>query len=206
MGKTIELYGFPSFVIVSQVKTFVEQYTGEGTVFAIKIRQGKGKVPRAYAIIQFTSAKDAASMMSLATRATTKLWFGSSFLKAREMVRDIVPKPRTFLHGLNDVKLYFGCQISKGRFSVLWSKMDVSVNFGIGMRKLHFFLSHINVEYKLELSYENIWKIQLHRPRGETANYLLIQVVRFKFFILIFKYTFHFLSKLYSILWWKKCY
>ncbi|KAL2627007.1 hypothetical protein AAZV13_07G145850 [Glycine max] len=34
MGKTIELYGFPTSVNVSDVKTFVEQRTGEGTVFA----------------------------------------------------------------------------------------------------------------------------------------------------------------------------
>ncbi|XP_061371841.1 RNA-dependent RNA polymerase 1-like [Gastrolobium bilobum] len=177
MGKTIELYGFPSFVNVSDVKIFVERYTGEGTVYAIKIRQAKSRVPRAFAIIQFTSAKYAASMMSLANNNMQTLRYGSSYLKAREMERDIVPKPRTFLHSLADVKLYFGCQITKGKFSVLWKKVDVNVNFGIGMRKLQFFLSHNNVQYKLELSYENIWKVELHRPRGETAKYLLFQLL-----------------------------
>ncbi|MCI50234.1 RNA-dependent RNA polymerase 1-like, partial [Trifolium medium] len=33
-GKTIQLYGFPSSVNVSDVKRFVEQYTGEGSVDA----------------------------------------------------------------------------------------------------------------------------------------------------------------------------
>jgi RNA-dependent RNA polymerase len=32
------------------------------------------------------------------------------------------------------------------------------------------------VEYRLELSYENVWQIELHRPRNQTAKYLLIQV------------------------------
>ncbi|KAK7308650.1 hypothetical protein VNO77_42270 [Canavalia gladiata] len=177
MGKTIELYGFPSSVTVSDVQIFVEKYTGEGTVFAMKVRKGKGRVPRAFAIIQFTSAKHARTMMSLANNAVKTLRYGTSYLKVREVERDIVPKPRTFLHSLDEVKLHFGCQISKGKFSVLWKKMDVSVNFEIGMRKLHFLFSHENVKYKLELSYENIWKIELHQSWGETANYLLIQLL-----------------------------
>ncbi|KAG5051207.1 hypothetical protein JHK87_003405 [Glycine soja] len=177
MGKTIELYGFPTSVNVSDVKTFVEQYTGEGTVFAIKLRHGKGRVPRAFAIIQFTTANSATSMMSRANNILRTLRYGTSYLKAREMERDIVPRPRVFLHSLDDVKLSFGCQISKGRFSVLWKKQDVIVNFGSGMRKMHFLFSHNNVQYKLELSYENIWKIELHRPRNETTRYLLIQLL-----------------------------
>ena len=195
MGKTIQLYGFPSSVTESCVRTFVERYTGEGTVFAIKIRPGRR---RAFAIIQFISAGDAAFMISLGNRPTNMLRFSqNSYLKAPEMVRDIVP--RAFSHSLNNVKLYFGCQILKGRFYVLWEKMDVNVNFRIGMRKLHFFLSHGNVEYKLELSYDNIWKIELHQPRGETANYLLIQVVKFNFFTIVLKHILCFVSKLHSI-------
>ena len=56
-----------------------------------------------------------------------------------------------------------------GENSVLWKKQDVVVNFGTGMRKMHFLFSHNNVQYKLELSYENIRKIELHRPRNETT-------------------------------------
>ncbi|GLT54030.1 hypothetical protein SLA2020_272640 [Shorea laevis] len=43
--------------------------------------------------------------------------------------------------------------------------------------KLHFSLSDNYVAYRLELSYENVWQIELHRPRGETAKYLLIQLL-----------------------------
>ncbi|TKY69220.1 RNA-dependent RNA polymerase 1 [Spatholobus suberectus] len=161
MGKTIKLYGFPTSVTVSDVKTFVEQCTGEETVFAIKLRHDN-KNGRAFAIIQFTAANYAASMMSLANNVL-RLWYGSSYLKAQEKEEDIiVPKPINFSHSLGDVKLYFGCQISKRRFSVLWKKRDVSVNFGTGMRKIHFLFFHDHVQYKLELSYDNIWKIVLH--------------------------------------------
>ncbi|KEH40645.1 RNA-dependent RNA polymerase 1 [Medicago truncatula] len=173
-SKTIELYGFPSFVNVSQVKIFVEHYTGEGSVVAMKIRVGNGRVKRAFAIIQFTTAKHATFMMALPSR--TKLRFGDSYLKVRELERDIDPKPRAFLDSLDDVKLYFGCQISKERFSKLW-KVDASVDFGIGMRKWRFSMHHENKKFKLELSYENIWKIELHQPQGKTAKYLLIQLI-----------------------------
>ncbi|CAL0318586.1 unnamed protein product [Lupinus luteus] len=177
MGKTIELYGFPSYVTATSVIQFVERYIGEGAVFALKLRQGKGRVPRAFAIIQFTSAKDAADMLSLACNSAQMLRYGTSYLKAREVERDIVPKPRTFLHNLDNVKLYFGCQISKEKFSVLFKKVDASAKFGTGMRKLHIFLSNIHAQYKLELSYENIWKIELRQPQGETAKYLIIQLL-----------------------------
>ncbi|KAK7310137.1 hypothetical protein RJT34_07437 [Clitoria ternatea] len=176
MSKTIELYGFPSSVTAPEVNRFVEQYTATGAVFATKIRKGKGRVPRAFAIIQFINSRYAETMMSLANNNNKRLYYGSSYLKAREMERDIVPKPRTFSHRLDDVKLYFGCQLLEG-FSVLWKKMNVSVSFGIGMRKLHFLFSHDFVQCKLELSYENIWKIELHRPRGGSEKYLLIQLV-----------------------------
>ncbi|KAL1346808.1 hypothetical protein HN51_020353 [Arachis hypogaea] len=174
MGKTIELSGFPFYVTVDHVKTYVEHITGEGTVFAFKIRQSQGKDQRKYAIIQFISARNASLMMS---KATKKLLFGNSRLKAREMMKDIVPNPRSSQHCLNNVKLHFGCQLSEERISVLWRNMDVRLCFGSGMRKFHFFLSHNNSEYKLELYYDNIWKIELHRPRDETANYLLIQLL-----------------------------
>ncbi|KAK7407698.1 hypothetical protein VNO78_09717 [Psophocarpus tetragonolobus] len=175
MGKTIELSGFPTSVNVTDVRKFVEELTGEGTVYAIKLRHGKGRVPRAYAIIQFTSANYAASIMSIANNLLRTLRYGISYLKAREMDRDIEPKPKVY--NMENVKLSFGCQISKEKFSVLWKKMDVRVNFGTGMRKMIFLFSHNNVQYKLQLSYENIWKIELHQPRDDTAHYLLIQLL-----------------------------
>ncbi|XP_054809946.1 RNA-dependent RNA polymerase 1 [Prosopis cineraria] len=174
MGRTIELSGFPRNVSVSAIKPFVEKMTGEDTVYAIKIRQGKGKFPRAYAIIQFTDAKHASYLTSLPEKT---IWYENSYLKARVLEKDIVPKPRTFLHSLEGVKLHFGCQISKERFYILWKAVTTEVNFGIGMRKIQFVLSYRGEDYKLELSYENIWQIELHRPHGETAEYLLIQLL-----------------------------
>ncbi|KAJ7954357.1 RNA-dependent RNA polymerase [Quillaja saponaria] len=139
----------------------------------LRFGKPKGGARGAYAIVQFTTIKDAALFISLANKS---LRYGRSYLKAREMEKDIVPKPRTYLHSLEHVTLYFGCQTSKEKFAILWKGMDAIVNFGIGMRKLHFFLSYNNVKYRLELSYENIWQIELRRPRGQTAKYLLIQL------------------------------
>ncbi|KAJ7954354.1 RNA-dependent RNA polymerase [Quillaja saponaria] len=70
MGKTIQLSGFPSDVSAHQVKVFLEQYTSGKTVYAIKIRQ-KSWDPRAYAIVQFTTIKDADFFTSLANKS---LW------------------------------------------------------------------------------------------------------------------------------------
>ena len=170
MGKTIQLNGFPSNVTVAAVKQFVEQYTGEGTVYAIKIRQCRGVRPGAYAIIQLSTTRCAELILSLG------LWYATSYLKAREMERDIVPKPRTFLHSMENIKLHLGCQISNEKFVILWNAVNVSVNFGIGLRKLQFFLSHNYVEYRLDLYYENIWQIELRRPRSQDTKHLLIQV------------------------------
>ncbi|XP_030957423.1 RNA-dependent RNA polymerase 1-like [Quercus lobata] len=170
MGKTIQLNGFPSNVTVATVKRFVEQHTGEGTVYAIKIRQSRGVRPAAYAIIQFTTTRCAELIISLG------LWYGTSYLRAREMERDIVPKPRTFLHSMENIKLHLGCQISNEKFVILWNAVNVSVNFGIGLRKLQFFLSHNYVEYRLDLYYENIWQIELCHPRSQDTKHLLIQL------------------------------
>ncbi|EOY01384.1 RNA-dependent RNA polymerase 1 isoform 1 [Theobroma cacao] len=172
MGKTIQVSRFPSNVHAEEVKTFLELYTGKETVYALKIRQQKNG-GRAYAIVQFTKSTDAELIIRLTNQ---RLYYGSSYLKAREMENDIVPKPRTFLHTMEGVTLHFGCQVSNEKFYVLWEEVDVTVNFGMGMRKLQFLLSHHCVEYRLDLFYENIWQIELHRPRNQTSKYLLIQL------------------------------
>lgn len=174
MGKTIHLYGFPSPVSAEAVKEFLELHTGKGTVYAIKVRQTKNGGPRAYAIVQFTAARYAEHIISLSNQ---RLWYGMSYLKARKMEQDMVPKPRMSLYRMDNLQLHFGCQISKEKFSTFWTKAGVYLNFGIGMRKLHFMLSHDEVEYKLELSYENIWQIELHFRRGQATKYLLIQML-----------------------------
>lgn len=172
MGKTINLYGFPSGETAEKIKVFLEQYTGEGSVYALKLRPAK-RGPRLYAIIQFQSASQAEIITSL---ANTRLWYGRSYLNARPVDNDIVPRPRTFLHSLQDLVLHVGCQVANDKLSVLWKTAEVSVDFGIGMRKFQFRLLYHQKVYRLQLSYENIWQIELHRPRGHTAKYLVIQV------------------------------
>ncbi|KAF8407581.1 hypothetical protein HHK36_006715 [Tetracentron sinense] len=176
MGRTIHVSGFPSHVSAEVAKDFLERYTGDGTVVALKIRQPKNKGPRsfAFAIVQFTTAKDAEVIIYLANK---RLYYGPSYLKAREVERDIVPKPRTQMTNLEHTTLHFGCQISDEKFSALWRGTDVVVNFGFGLRKIYFFLSHCSVEYKLELSCESIWQIELRRPKNLNTKFLLIQVL-----------------------------
>lgn len=171
MGKTIQLHGFPSGQTAENIKEFLEKHTGEGSVFALKLRQAKSG-GRFYAIIQFQSISQAEKITSL---ANTRLWYGRSYLNARP-AHDIVPKPRTFLHSLQDLVLHVGCQVAKDKFSVLWGAAEVSVDFGFGMRNLQFRLLYHQKVYRLQLSYENIWQIELHHQRGRSAKYLVIQV------------------------------
>ena len=177
MGKTIQVYGVPSNVSANEIKEFLEKYTGEGTIEALEIKQPKSGVSMTHAKVQFTSLRLAELIISLAKQ----LWYGGNYLKAREMDLDIIPKPRTFLHSMDRITLYFGYQMSDELFCVLWKAINVSVKFGFGLRKFYFFLSHGSEEYKLELSCENIWQIQLREPRGQNTKFLLIQVCLTKF-------------------------
>ncbi|KAJ9708546.1 hypothetical protein PVL29_000538 [Vitis rotundifolia] len=172
MGKTIQVYGVPSNVSANEIKEFLEKYTGEGTIEALEIKQPKSGASMTHAKVQFTSLRLAELIISLAKQ----LWYGGNYLNAREMDLDIVPKPRTFSHSMDWITLHFGCQMSEERFSVLWTAINVSVKFGSGLRKIYFFLSRGSVEYKFELSYENIWQIQLQEPRGQNTKFLLIQL------------------------------
>jgi RNA-dependent RNA polymerase len=89
----------------------------------------------------------------------------------------VVQKPiGFFLHTMDVKALHFGYLISKETFSVLWKQEDVSVRFDLRKRKWFFFLSHLSESYKLEISFDSIWQIKLHRPRGQTSKFLLIQV------------------------------
>ncbi|CAI9785500.1 unnamed protein product [Fraxinus pennsylvanica] len=172
MGKTIRVFGFPYLVAAEAVKTFLELHTGRGNVVALEVKQSKGG-RRAFARVQFKNSIHGDKIIYLAEKG---LYYGSSYLKAWEMDIDIMPNPRTYLHEMECVTLNFGCQISAEKFSVLWKNTDVSVKFGTGMKKMYFLFCFNSVEYKLQLSYENIWQIVLYCPRGQTAKLLLIQL------------------------------
>ncbi|KAG2701578.1 hypothetical protein I3760_06G052400, partial [Carya illinoinensis] len=77
---------------------------------------------------------------------------------------------------MDNIVLRFGNQVSRNNFSVLWKQEDVFGKFDFKMRRLYFFFSHLSVEYKFEISYENIGKIELYRPRGQATKFLLIQL------------------------------
>ncbi|KAI3921162.1 hypothetical protein MKX01_036141 [Papaver californicum] len=172
MGRTIHIYGFPSYVTAELIKDFLENYTGKGTVYALQVTipKNKGPNPRAFADIQFTSSQNAEHMSSLINRPQ-RLYYGKSYLKVFQRDRDIITKPRVSMLNLKVPTLHFGCQTR-----------DVSVDFGFGFRKLCFLLSYKeplkikHVKYKLELSYESIWEIQLRRPKNLNSQFLIFQV------------------------------
>ncbi|KAK1288302.1 RNA-dependent RNA polymerase 1 [Acorus calamus] len=171
--KTIRVSGFPINVTSTEVKKFLESKTGAGTVYALKIRPQKQR-SKAFAVVQFTS-RECADFLSLLANQK-RLRFGTLFLLVQDMERDIVPKPRTPMFKLEDSVLHFGCQTSEDRFLVLWSGIKVEVHFGFELRKLHFFLSCNGVSYKLDLTYESIWEIQLRRCNTKHVKFLLLQV------------------------------
>lgn len=173
MGKTIQVFGFPFLVTAEVVKDLLEKYTGQGSIYALEVKQSKGG-RRAYARVQFTNSKCSDIIISMANGR--KLYYGTSYLKAWEMDIDMVPRPRVYKHSMENLVLNFGCQVSNNKFAVLWKADDVTVKFGIGMNRIYFFLSFGDVMYKLELLRQSIWEIVLHRPHLQSAKFLVIQL------------------------------
>ncbi|XP_052294978.1 RNA-dependent RNA polymerase 1-like isoform X2 [Citrus sinensis] len=160
MAKMITLSGFASPVSPKALKDFLEEHTGEGTVSDVEVGQNKGL--KAHAVVEFTTVEAADLIMSLA---------GNSYLKASYVKR------RTPHYKLgDDLKLNFGCQISKDKFSVFWSPENVSVKLCSDLRKFEFFLSYESVDSRFELSDESISQIELHIPSGHSVKYLVIQL------------------------------
>ncbi|KAK6931655.1 RNA-dependent RNA polymerase, eukaryotic-type, partial [Dillenia turbinata] len=173
MARTIHVFGFPSTTSAEDLKKFLEQYVGVGEVYALKVRLPKTGGTRAFAFVQFISAKHCEHIISLASK---RLFYGSSYLKVKMAKTDIVPRPRIPRNEIKIVTLHVGCQISKDRLSELWKGSSVSVDFGIQLRKLYFYISHCRAEYKLVISNENIWKIKLYHPRGQIPKFLVVQL------------------------------
>ncbi|CAN6479815.1 unnamed protein product [Victoria cruziana] len=175
-GRTVQVSGFPADVNADKVKDFLESVTGQGTVYACKVRNPKnvGKDLRVFAVVQFTTAKSAELISSLAEPRS--LYYGKSWLKVRYLDRDVVPQPRTPLSVLEQVVLHFGCLVSKETYCSLHLIPNVNVHFGFGMRRIYFFLTCGSNEYKLDLYYENVWEIQLRHQKGMNKKYLLFQL------------------------------
>ncbi|CAH9146430.1 unnamed protein product [Cuscuta epithymum] len=171
--KTVQVFGFPHLVTASDAKVCLERYTGVGSVYAIEVKMAK-KGGRAYAKVQFDKASSAEGIIALASQ--NGLHYGSSYLKAWELDAYIV-QPRSYIHKMENITLCFGCQISVERFYKLCRFEDVSIEFGYGLKKIRFYLSHHFVRYKLQLLYDHIWQIVLHRSPAQNIKYLVIQLV-----------------------------
>jgi RNA-dependent RNA polymerase len=178
MGRTLQVHGFALTDSADYVKDSLERIAGTGTVYAIKLRHPKNitATSRAFAIVQFQTQEIALLVENAAQR--NALRSGRFFLKARPADRDIIPRPRTTMFCLDDAMLHFGCLVKENVLSVLLSAKEVSVHFGFDMRKIYLHLSYNFKKYKLEVSYESIWEIQLHRPPAyrSRTKFLLIQV------------------------------
>ncbi|XP_061989254.1 RNA-dependent RNA polymerase 1-like [Rosa rugosa] len=171
MVKKVYLYGFPTVESPEAVTKFLEEYTGEGTVLSVNVLRPKDGASRSSATVQFTTAECAEILLPLAEKKG--LWYGESYLKAREWKRDMAPRSEV-LEEL--VTLHFGCKISGEKFSVLWTKSDVSVTFGMERKNVHLSFCYDCVKYKLELPSDTICRIELHCPRDQFTKFLLIQL------------------------------
>ncbi|XP_042972640.1 probable RNA-dependent RNA polymerase 1 [Carya illinoinensis] len=78
---------------------------------------------------------------------------------------------------MENIAMHFGNQVSGDSFSVLWKQEDVYGRFDFRNGKLYFHFSHLSKEYKFEISYENISKIELYRPRGQAKMFILMQLL-----------------------------
>ncbi|KAL8218556.1 hypothetical protein R6Q57_021929 [Mikania cordata] len=172
-SKTVDISGFPTLVPEDVVKALLEEFTGAGSIEDLKVRLTKAG-PRAYARVQFTTRNGVEYILEL-TR-NKKIWYGTSYLKAWEKDVDLIQKPKQPAFEMEGATLHFGCQVSKESFSVLWKTENASVNFGFELRKLYFGVSWFITTYKLQLSYDNIWQVELHCPRGVAARFLVIQL------------------------------
>ncbi|PUZ77534.1 hypothetical protein GQ55_1G380000 [Panicum hallii var. hallii] len=178
MGRTIQVSGFALTDSAEYVKGFLERIAGAGTIYALKLRHPKNitATSKAFAIVQFQTQESASLVENAAQRNVLRS--GRFYLKVRPADRDIVPRPRIAMFSLDDTVLHLGCLVKENILSGLFSARNVSVQFGFDMKKMYFYLSYNLIKYKLELSYESIWEMQLHRPPAyrSRTKFLLFQV------------------------------
>ncbi|KAF3432098.1 hypothetical protein FNV43_RR26837 [Rhamnella rubrinervis] len=172
---TIQLQGFSSLKDPKHVMQFLEEFTGEGTVYAVEVGQFKNQ-SRAFAEVQFTNTESVETIMAL---AAMKILRDSDdyYLKAQLKPDIVSTRPKAYLHSMDDVTLHFGCQISKEKFSVLWKTPSVLVKCGLGFRNFYLFFSYSSIEYKLDVPSEITWQIELRHPYGQATKFLLIQLI-----------------------------
>ena len=183
MSKTVQVYGYPNLESADVIKTSLERYTGTGTIYALEVKRSN-RGSRSYAKVQFTTREKAEYILELAN--SKRLWFGRTYLKAFVMDHDIEQRPKQFAFEMEGATLHFGCQVSKEILHVLCEMRNTSVKFGFGLRRLYFVVSYLTTCYKLQLSYENIWQVQLRRSRGKSSRFVVIQV---SLIVLLYSYV-----------------
>ncbi|RZS11523.1 hypothetical protein BHM03_00042861 [Ensete ventricosum] len=157
---------------IREVTAFLEKHTGEGSVIALKLNSPKNS--RVSAIVQFTRKEDAQDLTVMTQQKS--LSYDRFHLRARDVERDIIAKPRKPSFVLENVILLLGCPLSHKRLSVLWSAEDVKVSFGLEVRNIFFSLTHEGRSYELEVAHESIREIHLHRSLPQRPKFLVIQV------------------------------
>jgi RNA-dependent RNA polymerase len=178
VGRTIQVHGFDLTDSAESAKDILERIAGTGTICAVKLRPPRNisANSRAFAIVQFQTQESASLVEDAARRNALRI--GRFYLKARPAERDIIPRPRIPMFSLEDTVLHLGCLVKENILSAFFRASNVSVQFGFDMKKIYFYLSYNLTKYKLELSYESIWEMQLQRPPAyrSRTKFLLIQV------------------------------
>ncbi|KAL0541822.1 hypothetical protein IC582_021886 [Cucumis melo] len=176
MEKTIEIYGFGPKVTVDEVKEFLENHTGDGTVSTVRISKPKDDKTRFTSVtVRFKSKLAAEYIVAKATTEEKKLWFESSYLKAREVEKKATSGGPE-MERMEDVKGQLGSMISKDKMRVIWEGEKWNVEFGNGVRKLWFYLSYEVDDYKMELCFENILSVEFRCPLNQPSKFFLIQM------------------------------
>lgn len=187
MSNTIQVYGYPTLESADVIKISLENYTGLGTIHALEVKKSN-RGSRSYAKVQFKTRERVEYIIDLANNK--RLWFGRTYLKAFINDHDIEQRPKQFAFEMEGATVHFGCQVSKETLHVLSKMKNVSVKFGFGLRRLYFVVSYPTTSYKLQLSYENIWQVQLRRSRGNNAKFIVIQVSLIELITTMYYFTF----------------
>jgi hypothetical protein len=171
-GRTIRISGMPP-----TSKIFLLQYLrgilSKDCVSACKMGYPNNFRGKIFAIVQFENAEMAMKIYELAKAGKLRLLNGR-ILTVNFMNRDIASRPKCTPSCLQGVKLHMGCQSSPNGFHVLWSALDVFAEFGFDIRRIILYLTEFH-DYKLELSFRDIWEINLRNVKGGT-KVLLLQV------------------------------
>lgn len=168
--RTVQVSNLPVLEDGKVLVHFLEEITGQGSVYACKPRTTKSSKSKMYACVQFESHELAMKLINHATLG--RLVFRFATLKVQFLPRDIVSRPKSIPVHLERVKLHMGCLIYANDMYLLWSSTnEVVADFGLDIRKVSIYLKERNIEYRMEVSFRDIRYI--HRRKRVNGNGLL---------------------------------